>query len=150
MKSREGFGYIYVATNPAHVGIVKIGKSDSPNTRIKKLSNHSGVPAPFQIIFSQRLYDYHRIERVIHRTLHSVRNSANREFFKIAPEEAVSRVQSIILQYQREQEQFLASCSPLAKAIYEARKARGGAPLSNSMVQKGLSLARRILKSHGA
>lgn len=150
MNHRGGFGYIYVATNPAHADIVKIGKSDSPAARLQQLSNHTGVPAPFRLLFSQRVYDYHRIERLIHRAFHEVRYSRSREFFRLRPGQAVIYVKMLISEYEREQDRLLASGTPLAKALYEARKARGQPPLSNNAFQKTLPYATCVLKSHMA
>lgn len=150
MKRRQGFGYIYVATNSAYAGIVKIGKSDSPVARLQQLSNHTGVPAPFHLEFSQRVYDYHRIERLIHRAFRDVRCSRSREFFRLRPGQAVISVKMLIAEYQREQERLLATGTSLARSLYETRKARGEAPVSNRALQDALSYARRILKSHDA
>ena len=145
MNRREGFGYIYVATNPTHSNIVKIGKTANPSARVKQLSSHPGVPEPFRFIFCQRVYDYHRVERLIHRAFNRLRNSKNREFFRLHPQAAVTYVKLLINTYESEQKKFLGLSTPLGKALFESRLARGEAPLGNKVFQNTLRFADSLL-----
>lgn len=43
---------IYVLTNEAMPGLVKIGFTESLEDRIKYLSAHSGVPLPFECYYA--------------------------------------------------------------------------------------------------
>lgn len=81
---------IYVLTNEAMPGLVKIGMTtDSVEARISHLSAHSGVPLPFECYFAAEVSDCARVERTLHQLFGDVRLSPKREFFKLDPEKAV-------------------------------------------------------------
>ena len=42
-------GYVYVLSNPAMPGLYKIGSTRDLTSRLKDLSNGTGVPAEFEI-----------------------------------------------------------------------------------------------------
>ena len=83
-------GFVYVLTNPAMPGLVKIGRSArSVRERIREL-NATGVPRPFEAYWVSGLLANHGdAEREIHRALSSVRVSGDREFFRVDPVEVV-------------------------------------------------------------
>ncbi|WP_439890919.1 GIY-YIG nuclease family protein [Ralstonia sp. 25C] len=81
---------IYVLTNEAMPGLVKIGMTtDSVETRISQLSAHSGVPLPFECYFAAEVPDCVKIEKILHQLFGDVRLNPKREFFKLDPEKAV-------------------------------------------------------------
>jgi len=83
-------GYVYVMTNPAMPGLVKVGWSKDPHERAKQLSRTTSVPLPFEVrgkVFGQR-----PLEAAVHRDMRSC--SVGGEFFRAAPDEAMSRVES--------------------------------------------------------
>lgn len=83
-------GYIYVASNKAMPGLVKIGMTTkNPRERLKELYT-TGVPVPFSLIFEQRVKDPHLAEKVLHHKLASYRVTKKREFFEIDAGSAVS------------------------------------------------------------
>ena len=45
-------GIVYVLTNEAMPGLVKIGYTTDLKRRIKELSQPSGIPAPFECFFA--------------------------------------------------------------------------------------------------
>ena len=45
-------GLIYILTNPAIPDLVKIGRTQNLEERVRSLSSHSGVPIPFEVYYS--------------------------------------------------------------------------------------------------
>ena len=80
-------------------GLVKIGFTDrDPITRSKELSSHTGVPGKFNIEKSWEVLGAEAIEKVIFEELSTLRLEG-REFFRFsAPEKAINRVSSILLE----------------------------------------------------
>lgn len=95
--SSETPGYVYVATNLAMPGIVKIGRTsqDDPESRISQLFNTS-VPVPFDLEYAAAVPDDpKRVENALHVAFGPQRVHPNREFFKIDPEQAIAVLQLI-------------------------------------------------------
>jgi T5orf172 domain len=74
---------VYVLTNEAMDGLVKIGRtSTSVEQRIKELDNTS-IPLPFQCFFAGEVQDSAKIESLLHSTFSNNRVRNNREFFRV-------------------------------------------------------------------
>jgi hypothetical protein len=86
-------GIVYVLTNEAMPGLVKIGYTTDLKERIKKLSQPSGIPAPFECFFAVEVENPQEVEKKIHDGLHGARKNLSREFFEIAPERVKSLMQ---------------------------------------------------------
>ena len=83
-------GFIYIMSNPAHPGLLKIGQTGrDPEIRRKALSS-TGVPQEFVIEYQALSSDYEELEKKIHRKLSDVRLSKGKEFFKISVPEAIN------------------------------------------------------------
>lgn len=87
-------GYVYILTNPSFKeDWVKIGKSSRPvDIRSKELDN-TAVPLPFEIYATLKTVKYSEAEKLIHHYIErftNLRIRDNREFFNVAPEEALS------------------------------------------------------------
>lgn len=85
-------GYVYVATNPAMPGIVKIGSTtqDDPQSRISSLFNTS-VPVPFEMEYAASVSDDPvAVEQALHQAFGPQRVHPKREFFEIAPEQPIA------------------------------------------------------------
>lgn len=83
------FGYIYIASNAAMPGLLKIGFTlDDPVRRVRQLGSHAGVPVRFrlQAAFFSVCAAYH--EKLIHRLLREYR-LPNREFFEVSVQKAI-------------------------------------------------------------
>lgn len=81
---------VYVLTNEAMPGIVKIGMTtDSVEGRISSLNSHSGVPLPFECYFAAEVDSCTRVEKVLHQLFSEHRINPKREFFRIEPEKVV-------------------------------------------------------------
>ena len=87
----QNYGIVYVLTNPAIPGMVKIGMTnrDSVDIRMKELFNTS-VPLPFELEHASKVSDSEKVEKALHIAFHPYRIHAQREFFKINPEQAIA------------------------------------------------------------
>lgn len=85
-------GYVYILTNPAMPGLVKIGKtSRTVEERLREL-NSSGVSMPFEIAHSRKVEHMDSAEQDIHEHFDLCRVSDGRKFFRLAIQSAVTRL----------------------------------------------------------
>jgi hypothetical protein len=82
-------GVVYVLSNPAMDGYIKIGKTTNLEQRLKSLDNTS-TPLPFRCIFAIEVEDMDQVERLAHQAFKRDRVRSNREFFEIDEEQAVA------------------------------------------------------------
>ena len=76
-------GWVYVLTNPAYVGLVKVGHTARhPETRAAELSSGTGVPARFVVAWAHQVTDHEALEGIAHGRLAACRANDNREFFR--------------------------------------------------------------------
>jgi hypothetical protein len=82
---------VYVLTNPAMLGLVKIGYSfqEEAGSRIAQLYT-TGVPVPFTIEFACRVENAKDVEKALHIAFSPDRINPKREFFRIEPEQAIA------------------------------------------------------------
>ncbi len=81
-------GYVYVLTNPAMPGLVKIGMTKvTPIVRARQLYT-TGVPKPFVVHTSLKVSNPRLVEQRAHQRLEKYRINGSREFFKLSPERA--------------------------------------------------------------
>lgn len=86
---------VYILTNSAMPGLVKIGYTDiDPYERAKQLSA-TNVPTPFKIYGYVTVNKPKEVEKAVHKKLSKFRKSKSREFFKIKPEEAVKILENV-------------------------------------------------------
>lgn len=93
MSAPKNKGLVYVLTNSAMPGLVKIGMTtrESIDTRMKELYS-TGVPVPFECAYACEVSssDCAKIENALHTAFAPNRINANREFFSIAPRQAIA------------------------------------------------------------
>lgn len=78
-----GPGFVYVLHCPAMPNLAKVGRTNrSPWERAAELSNHSGVPEPYDLTRAFPVFDSAKAERLCHDVLDRRRNSRSREFFQ--------------------------------------------------------------------
>ena len=83
-------GIVYVLTNPAMPGMVKIGKTArTMDVRLGELYS-TGVPLPFECAYAARVPDEGQIEQAFHLAFGPYRVNPKREFFSIEPEQAIA------------------------------------------------------------
>src|SRR5580765_2246808 len=86
-------GFIYLLTNPAMPGYVKIGQTTRvPEDRAGELSAPTGVPVPFDIEYWCLTRDPVEVESEIHVSLAEHRVRENREFFRVAIAQAIQAI----------------------------------------------------------
>jgi hypothetical protein len=84
---------IYILTNEAMEGLVKIGRtSTSVEQRIKELDNTS-MPLPFQCFYAGEVADSTFVESHLHQAFSDKRVRNNREFFRIDPNQVKAAIQ---------------------------------------------------------
>jgi hypothetical protein len=92
-------GYVYILTNGAMPGLVKVGMTlGEVDARAAQLHT-TGVPMPFEVYDSFLCPDAAAVEAQVHSLMMDFRVSGNREFFKCEPKVAAGLVQDA----QREQ-----------------------------------------------
>ena len=92
-------GIVYVLTNPAMPGLVKIGKTNRRNLgkRLAELYS-TGVPVPFECHFAGIVADPDDVEKRFHKAFSPYRFNPKREFFKIEPDQAVALLELLVLE----------------------------------------------------
>ena len=85
MKETNTYGVVYVLTNPAIPGLVKIGMTqrEDINERLAELNKPTGVPVPFECQYAckVKVSDCPKIEKALHAAFSPDRINPNREFF---------------------------------------------------------------------
>jgi hypothetical protein len=75
-------GWVYILTNPAMPGLLKIGcTKNPPEERARELSQATGVPASFAVAWAWPVSDWKAVEALTHAKLGACRPNGNREFF---------------------------------------------------------------------
>lgn len=83
---------IYILTNEAMDGLVKIGRTTtSVEQRIKDLDK-TGIPLPFQCFFAGEVADSAFVEAHLHKAFADKRVRPNREFFRVDPSQVYSAI----------------------------------------------------------
>lgn len=81
---------IYILTNEAMPGLVKIGQTtESVESRMAQLNTPPGVPLPFECYFAAEVKNCGKLENKLHQIFSESRVNPRREFFKIDPEKVV-------------------------------------------------------------
>jgi T5orf172 domain len=84
-------GLVYLLTNPAMPGIVKIGLSTRSDIK-QRLSElfTTGVPVPFDCVFACEVDNCEEVERALHIAFGPNRIHPKREFFKLEPDQPLA------------------------------------------------------------
>ncbi|OOF44424.1 hypothetical protein BKK51_09035 [Rodentibacter trehalosifermentans] len=101
-------GWVYILSNPAMPGLLKVGYTDrDPFARAKEISQATGVP--FDFIVEYQIYVSHpyELEQKTHQLLHNHRVNNNREFFNCSYEDAVETIRIAINHLYRYIENFV-------------------------------------------
>lgn len=104
-------GIVYLLTNPAMPGLVKIGSTthDSVTTRMSQLYT-TGVPFPFECVYAARVTNVAAVEKAFHTAFGPNRPNARREFFEIEAAQAIAIIKLLqiedvtpVVQHEAEQ-----------------------------------------------
>ena len=95
----EALGIVYVLTNPAMPGLVKIGRTSrgSVEARLGELYS-TGVPVPFECVFAGKIQDEAKVERAFHTAFGPYRVNPKREFFQIEAEQAIAVLELMVVE----------------------------------------------------
>ena len=90
-------GIVYVLTNPAMPGLVKIGKTARKdlNKRLVELYG-TGVPVPFECVFAGKVDDHGKVEDALHNAFGPYRYNPRREFFAIEADQAIALLDLLV------------------------------------------------------
>ena len=133
-------GIIYILTNEAMPGYVKVGKtSTSVTQRIKELDNTS-LPYPFECFYAARVADMDRAERLVHDAFADQRVTRRREFFAIDAERIRSAVKLAELEDVTPTEDEVVEDSEDRAALDRAKKRRSQATFGMVGIQPGTVL----------
>ncbi len=130
---------VYILTNEAMPGYVKIGITGDLQTRIKQLSSTS-VPVPFECFYAKKVKDARFVENRLQATFSQDRvdSGAGREFFMIQPEQAAAALSLA------EGEEIILGDSTISEqeriAIEEIKKRRPGFNFSMVGIKPGAIL----------
>lgn len=117
-------GIVYIITNEAMPGYVKVGKTTtSPEQRMRELDT-SGVPLPFECFYAAEVADCHQAERLLYDAFADVRVRSRREFFEISPERVASALRLAALQDVTPRDDVVEDAED-ERALNEARRRRG-------------------------
>jgi hypothetical protein len=88
----DGKGWIYILSNPAMPGLVKVGYSmNDPTERAAELYT-SGVPLPNIVEYEMRVDDPSRLEAHAHERLDHCRVNSRREWFRCSVRDAITAI----------------------------------------------------------
>lgn len=82
---------VYVLTNAAMPGLVKIGKTTQKDVALRMRQLYTtGVPIQFDCEYACLVHDCTQVEKALHDAFGDVRLTPKREFFSIKPERIIS------------------------------------------------------------
>ena len=132
---------VYILTNPYMPGLIKIGKTDNLEQRIKDLSSHPGVPVAFECFHACEVReDKGEVEKRLHARLENYRINKKREFFEFSPERARDL---LMLAQERDvtPERDLVENVEEQEALNKARKKAAKFNFSMVGIEKGTELS---------
>jgi hypothetical protein len=87
-------GSVYILSNPAFSGLLKIGFTTKQTTERAKALYSTGVPDRFTIEYEGDFSNAHQVEKKVHQALSNVRYKPNREFFRCDLTTAINTIQA--------------------------------------------------------
>ena len=140
-------GIVYVLTNPAMPGMVKIGKTGREvEARLNDLYT-TGVPLPFECAYAARVADMDKVEKAFHNAFGPYRVNPRREFFSIEPEQAIGLLDLMKLEdmtpaMQAEAEQVDVQAKASAEKLKRSRRPslnylEMGIPVGSTLLYQG-------------
>jgi len=96
VNGNNGDQSVYILESTSMPEMVKIGYTkNNPEERANQLSKSTGVPTPFNVVYSYSCFNGERIEKAVHKHFRKQRVSSQREFFYVDVDEAVKIIESI-------------------------------------------------------
>ena len=92
-------GIIYLLSNPAMPGIIKIGKTTKEDVKVRMKELYaSGVPLPFECDYAARVRNIDEVEKALHTAFSPNRVNPRREFFEIEAAQAIAIIRLLEMQ----------------------------------------------------
>ncbi|MBI4749446.1 MAG: GIY-YIG nuclease family protein [Acidobacteria bacterium] len=90
-------GFVYILTNESMPSVIKIGRTQDVEGRVKTLSQSTSVPTPFKVIHQVRVSDCVKVETEVHQILtkQGYRVNKKKEFFHCSTSTAIETLNSI-------------------------------------------------------
>jgi hypothetical protein len=99
-SGREGRNWVYVLSNPAMPGLLKIGHTKlDPYERSIQIGRGTGVPLDFNVEWAYKCINGEEMEREVHKYLKECRVNTQKEFFEITVDEAIKAITFIGSKY---------------------------------------------------
>ena len=94
VNGSNGDQSVYILESEAMPEMIKIGytKGD-PIDRANTLSKSTGVPTPFNVVYSYSCFNGERIEQAIHKHFRQQRVNSKREFFYVDIDKAIEKIE---------------------------------------------------------
>ena len=141
---------VYVLTNPAMPGLVKIGKTAQKDIadRMRQLYT-TGVPLPFECEYACKVDDCAKVESAFHLAFGNTRINSSREFFKIEPERVIAILKLIsVAEVTPQVEGYLSeNVTPEEKLSAEKIKSSRRPPMN--FVQMGIPIGSTLAYRDG-
>jgi hypothetical protein len=149
---------IYILTNEAMPGYVKIGKTNNNlEQRIRELSASTSVPLPFTVFYACIVKNAQFVEHQLHDAFDDNRVNPKREFFRVAPERVVAALKlaeienitpkSDIVENKEDQEALNAARKIRSRFNFEMVKIPVGAELYFSRDE---NIKAKVIDTHAA
>jgi hypothetical protein len=96
VNGSNGDQSVYILESESMPDMIKIGytKGD-PIDRANTLSKSTGIPTPFNVIYSYSCFNGERIEKAVHKHFRKQRVNKQREFFYVDVDEAIQIIESL-------------------------------------------------------
>lgn len=118
-------GIVYILTNEAMPGYIKIGKTTtSIEQRILELSRSTAVPLPFECHYAAKVENINQVEGALHDAFGDHRKNPKREFFIISPERVATILRLLAIKEVTPSRDVGVESREDAAAIEAARKRR--------------------------
>lgn len=96
VNGNNGDQSVYILESESMPDMVKIGHTKGdPIDRANQLSKSTGVPTPFNVVYSYNCFNGERIEKAVHKHFRKQRVNKQREFFYVDVEEAIQIIESL-------------------------------------------------------
>ena len=96
VNGNNGDQSVYILESTSMPEMVKIGYTkNDPGERANQLSKSTGVPTPFDVVYSYSCFNGERIEKAVHKHFRKQRVNSQREFFYVDVDEAIKIIESI-------------------------------------------------------
>jgi hypothetical protein len=95
-NGNNGDQHVYILESISMPDMVKIGYTkNNPEDRANQLSKSTGVPTPFNVVYSYSCFNGERIEKAVHKHFRKQRVNSQREFFYVNVDEAIKIIESL-------------------------------------------------------